>query len=821
MSGASTTNLKRPERGYVIVSMSNLFHIFDKERITEKLSSKEPSKDEPRKLKETKTNDQLLEDAASEHRLMDKTDAKLNKTTNEMKSIQTDATKSSKQDIGKKHSSCCDYFFNLVLFLFFLLIFNSSFVWVLYYILAHQKNNYYCFDSFSKGFKVCSKDDFCPTKGISNFIFTDKISDVNVTKEAEMINEKYLDFYIKETGLFSLLNKKFSKTAEISSYYTIVIVVTKKEGFLFSNTFRTTCETNIVDFIIILVIGMVCGNFFFGYMADIFGRKKILIVCLFVQVIGGMVVFGQTYYILKQGEEHGNEKYIVEDQMFKFDFTTYPAISDFVQTDSNRPEYNMNNLNNIYEEKFNEIKGDVLKSNFIRLNYKKYNLFIFVGFFFIFLGNSPVFTISLAYLMENALTEDSMNLYYLFFHFSYPFSILLGSALVTLLDSFHYPILGLSCVQFCMILILMFGFYESQRFNFEYSFYTRITEFTAYILGWDNLKYNYRERIYDSGNEKIPNLNKEVEQGNAFTIYYNENSPKIATELKYKNENEKSTLLGAFIANKIKENIEKVQILKQKKTMLRKGNRINRQQILSYPITTINSLMGKEKQIKNHLLIIFSFISSISIVFNLALTKVTSSVFLPRHILLTRTVFQTWIFGYFLLFYVILYPFIYFIVKFLGISVILFPSLIVILVFSGIFEIIGLLPREQNDLNIYAFGSFDIAFRDHANALITCNVFVLIAAVGLLYSMYFYLTKLTRTIYRCSFYGICQIFIDLTMIISISLDNFIEKTYFYTCLFAIIGIINSYFITSNEDTLNITEIRKIVFDDVKSNKQNK
>ena len=119
----------------------------------------------------------------------------------------------------------------------------------------------------------------------------------------------------------------------------------------------------------------------------------------------------------------------------------------------------------------------------------------------------------------------------------------------------------LGCVQFCMILILMFGFYESQRFNFEYSFYTRITEFTAYILGWDNLKYNYRERIYDSGNEKIPNLNKEVEQGNAFTIYYNENSPKIATELKYKNENEKSTLLGAFIANKIKENIEKFGIV--------------------------------------------------------------------------------------------------------------------------------------------------------------------------------------------------------------------------------------------------------------------
>jgi hypothetical protein len=60
------------------------------------------------------------------------------------------------------------------------------------------------------------------------------------------------------------------------------------------------------------------------------------------------------------------------------------------------------------------------------------------------------------------------------------------------------------------------------------------------------------------------------------------------------------------------------------------------------------------------------------------------------------------------------------------------------------------------------------------------------------------------------------VFVDITLIIGIGLEQFIEKSYFYCCLFSVIGIINSYFITSNEDTLNITEFREIEFDDVRN-----
>lgn len=803
---------------YVVVSMSNLFHIFDKERTIDnplkhiKEDENTAKRHYSRKLKSIKEESSEISDTdqRSLKIFIEHTSTKQvqsykdnnNKQTNSQRQSQSSLNEDLSQSIKK--SSCCDYFSNLVLYIFILLAINNTIVWIVHFMISVPKNKYYCYDSFSREFRICHLNDFCHNEGISNFIFTDSISSECVSDESHEINDYYLDFYLKDNSLFSLLNKKFSKTNEITSYYSIVIITTKKEGYIYSNTFRIICDRNIVDFIIAMAISMIIGNIVFGYCADLFGRKRILIIIILMEAIGGIIIFCITIYITSKNHFPKLERPTI--------------ITEFIKS-STRREFDFNSLNIKYDEKFDLIKQQVLESDIIRSNYHKNKIFISIGFVLIFSSNSSIYTISLAYLMENALTEDSMNLYYLFFHCAYPLSILLGSFLVTFLNSFHYPILIISLILIVLCVILMLSFYESQRFYFEYSFYKEITDFTKYIIGPENLRLNYKERTVDLNNEKTQqtNLNKDIESSNAFTIYYSKNSPRIATELKFKRENEKATFCNSMITKKIIAGLSRMQHFKrkQKKNRNTKENKIKRQAILTNPFT-LSTFMKKEKQIRNHILIIFSFVLSISFVLNIAFTKITSIVFLPRSAILQKTIFGTWVFGYFLLYYVILYPFIYFIVKFLGISVILFPSLIITLVFSAVFEIVSLFHRSQEDLNTYLHDSFEIVFRDHPKILIGCNVLVLTASVGLLYSLYFYLTRLTKTVYRCSFYGICQVFVDITLIIGIGLEQFIEKSYFYCCLFSVIGIINSYFITSNEDTLNITEFREIEFDDVRN-----
>ena len=795
-------------QGVVIVSISNLFHIFDKIRNPEqnKFNKRISFKNtESKKNINSKLN-------SSEDPI---------KGINEIKPVNTEQNQRNLNDknsleIKNKNENekyICDYFSNLVIILCSILVFNSCFLWILYFILSEQKNKYYCFEPLGKEFKICSKNDFCSNVGISNFLFTDLPSDKDVNEELKNVNNIYMNFFIRESGIFGDLNKKFSKTKQTLSFYNAIIIITKNEKYLYSNTFRTTCESNLQDFILVLFLSIIIGNLLFGYLADIYGRKRILLILLCLQIIGGIFLFICTILILRKGNLNSNLFYNNDNNMFNFDYNNMNEIVNFMEI-INLKEYDLTYLNNNYTNEFNKIKTEVLSSTFIREAYKKNKIFVFFSFVFIFLSHSPIKTISIAYLMENALTKDSMSTYFLYINFTFPLSLLITSILITSINCFHIPILIISIIQFILFLIVLFLFYESQRFNFEYSYFHKITEFTEYYIGKEKLRYFYSEKLNDhNSNINSHEKNSFKEHSNNFTIYYLLNSPKIQSELEFERQN-----LNANIWNsRIKEKKRKIN---QTKFINEKENIIRRQAILYKPITIINQLMNKDKQIRNHSLIVYSFIISISIICEIIFGKITTKIFISRENLINKKLIQPNIFIFFLISFISLYPFIHYLVKYLGVNVILFPSLFIIILFSGIYEIICLLPREQNNLNVYQFDSIDISYRDHEKGLINCIFFNLIGAIGLRYCVYFYLTKLTKTIYRCSFYGKCQTIIDITLIISFGVNQYIEKTFFYTSLFGIIGIINSYFITPNDDSLNINEVKEIIFDESKINNQN-
>ena len=130
-----------------------------------------------------------------------------------------------------------------------------------------------------------------------------------------------------------------------------------------------------------------------------------------------------------------------------------------------------------------------------------------------------------------------------------------------------------------------------------------------------------------------------------------------------------------------------------------------------------------------------------------------------------------------------------------------------------IYELICLSSREMTDLTETKYNSMDIIYYKYIKALTAFIYLDSISNVGIQYSLYFFLTKLTKTIYRCSFFGICNIFIDLAFLISLALEEAIEKTYAYSFLFALISFIISIFIIPNDDSLNITDLREIKFND--------
>ena len=781
--------MDNPHDGIVIVSMSNLFHIFDKERAAETKILKITKRTTGKLKRANKTINNIITDPSHVETVFTEASEKSPK-------------KDEKYNIKKKRT-CCDYFFNLVLICFLMIFLNGCYIWIVFIIFSRPKNKFYCFDSDSREFKICGLYDFCPINGVRDIIYSDSIYDININNEIKNINDKYIDFYVKQSTVYSFMNKKISRKNPTMHKFGVTIISTYKENYLLKNTFKTGCENYMLNVVLAIGFGTIIGNIIFGYVGDIFGRKKVIIIAHFIEIIGSLIIIFTTYSAVNRGKKITDEEFkpFNNKKIFNFDYTKddYYHIQNFIRY-FNLKYFENSNMNKIYKENFNTFIQEILESKYINDYFMKYRFLFVFGFFLIFSSNSTIKSSILAFILENALTEYSMNLYFLYFNFTFPLSLFFTIIMITSLDSFHFFMLIVCILQFLLIIIYTIFFYESQRFNFEYAYYTRITDFAVYILGEDKLKKKYSEDF--KYNEKS-NIDKEKVQINLYYSKDTRDKYKIKNELNNNEENESATFLSSFL-----ESEEDSKISKKKKE-----NIIKRNYILGNPFSIL-SLINKEKLIKSHMFLVLSFISSLSLVSNISLSKITSPAFITREKLITsETIIFSNITLYPILYFIILFPFIHAFIKCIGLGIILRISLGMTFFSSIIYELICLSSREMTDLTETKYNSMDIIYYKYIKALTAFIYLDSISNVGIQYSLYFFLTKLTKTIYRCSFFGICNIFIDLTFLISLALEEAIEKTYAYSFLFALISFIISIFIIPNDDSLNITDLREIKFND--------
>ena len=550
-----------------------------------------------------------------------KTNKQSNNIFTEASHVETGFTESSEKmkDNYNKKRKVCDYFFNLVLICFLMIFLNGCYFWVIFAIFSRPKNKYYCFDSDNNEFKICEIKDFCPISGVRNIIYLDNISNISIKTEMKNINDKYIDFYVKEATIFSLLNKKISRKKSTMSKFGVTIVSTYKENYLLKNTFRTGCENYMLNVVISILLGTIFGNIIFGYIGDIFGRKKVIIIAHFIEIIGCLMITFTAYASKSRGNIITNEEFhpFNNTKMFGFDYTKddYYHIQNFIRYFKLK-YFESSNMNKIYEDKYNTIIKEILESKYINEDFMKLRFLFVFGFFLVFASNSSLKSTILAFLLENALTEYSMNSYFLYYNFTFPLSLFFSIFLITTLDSFHTFMLIICLMQLILVIVFIICFYESQRFNFEYAFYTRITDFAVYILGEYKLKKYYSEDF--RYNDKIFNDKEKVQ----VNLYYSKDTKdhyKIKNELNNNEENETCTFLSSFLENE--EN--------KKSSKNKKDNSIKRKHILGHP-STIFSLMKKEKLIKSHTFLVFSFIFSLAFVTNISFSKITSPGFITR-----------------------------------------------------------------------------------------------------------------------------------------------------------------------------------------------
>ena len=125
-------------------------------------------------------------------------------------------------------------------------------------------------------------------------------------------------------------------------------------------------------------LGTLFGNIAFGYIGDIFGRKKVIIIAHFFEIIGCIIIIFTAFAAESKGNKTSEEfKPFNNTKMFNFDYTKddYYHIQNYIRY-FNLQYFESSNINYIYEENYNKFVKEILISKFIKL----FNLIIYLLF---------------------------------------------------------------------------------------------------------------------------------------------------------------------------------------------------------------------------------------------------------------------------------------------------------------------------------------------------------------------------------------------------------------------------------------------------------
>ena len=158
--------------------------------------------------------------------------------------------------------------------------------------------------------------------------------------------------------------------------------------------------------------------------------------------------------------------------------------------------------------------------------------------------------------------------------------------------------------------------------------------------------------------------------------------------------------------------------------------------------------MRSNKYIPRHYLIILSLIINISLIYYITIINLFRAFVIEKANLFIILDYK--IFVITIIFYVS-QMFFFFLMKFFDYNIILFICFSMTLIFSLLFQIKNTFMIEEYDMNRYSFYAENIVFAQFREYFFFNICFLTFFSHGLFFTMYLYLTKFTKTIYRCFF----------------------------------------------------------------------
>ena len=195
--------------------------------------------------------------------------------------------------------------------------------WIFLFLFNPKQERDYCFTNLNQ-FDSCRPHKICTNydKKVSLILYNNSINihnnsltfHQNFIEEFKLVNEYYRPFFVSHN--YDISKKRLFHSLDLINYdadkLNIAIILTKKENWNIFLKFYSLCHRDYFYFysVIIVIFSGIFGSFTSGVLADIYGRKRIIIINLFIvtlsfifiSIISLMIESKYKYYL----EEYKN-----------------------------------------------------------------------------------------------------------------------------------------------------------------------------------------------------------------------------------------------------------------------------------------------------------------------------------------------------------------------------------------------------------------------------------------------------------------------------------------------------------------------------------
>ena len=664
--------------------------------------------------------------------------------------------------------------------LLYIIVFNVClYHWIFLFLSRSKIEKNYCFNHLSQ-FDSCSTDQICSDYNtrLNLIIFNDSFCLENNSlnshelfiEENKLINTYYKPFFLRYSHLLST-NKLFSKIQMLSNSNektNFVITLTAKEKWNIFYRFFSLCEFDnfYIIFVIMISFGGVIGSLAFGFLSDIYGRRSTIRSTLFIITITTSILASLSFY---------------------FDISYNKILENFQKN------------NNIVgqDPSFENILSQLYAQGKIREKFRKaFNCFA-LDVFVLSAGLWPLLKSCMALLIENDTSELNVLIGFRRYNFAFGgLPALFTSLIYVNLNSFTCTFLILSIMNLILFILSIAFLEESVRYYYEYCEWPKLTEviLNTYKVDIEDFRTLNDEQLKEfKKEEKLKSFNNTVRKMNFYS----------------KDENNSDYMYHiSFFADLREKNLALNRNIKRDTDFIIKLNDVK-----SNPTIIFICILSNRTFIDSKFLILIILIL-LYILQDLLEKELLETPYFSINDLfldLNHNIVLNSVFFFYAIINLVSNFFFYGLYRINCFKTIIVGALIYItLALLAYYFLTNDSEYTPLDLNQYNFSMLKYYQKDKIPRIYLFLLFTIYFPLnGVLFYVYLLILKVSKTIYRCTYFSIHSISLIIAMVISECIHYQMEHYFLFLCVLNLLCLITFAFLSEFKELLYVINDLKI------------